>query len=139
MEWFPYKFNKYLYRAASWEWSSRSSPFVQVFGCWLSNHVIVSSWEENNYSSLTVNCYYLVYRDEKIHKMTINFTHNGQKLPFWVKIVIIFKICSALETVVFFSAWDKSRDSSANSQKLEQMEWFSRCHYILWRPTGPSP
>ena len=34
-------------------------------------------------------------------------------------------IYSALATVILFSAWDKSHDLSANSQKFEQMEWTS--------------
>ena len=54
-----------------------------------------------------------VVKAKQIHKTTIIFTRNGQKLP-------LLWICSALETVVFFSA--KSHDSSANSQELEQME-----------------
>ena len=60
-------------------------------------------------------------KPEQIHKITIIFTQSGQKLSFWVKIVVIFKISSALATVTLFSAWDKSRDLSANSQQLEQM------------------
>ena len=64
----------------------------------------------------------VVANDEQIHKMTIIFTQNGQKLSFWVKIVVIFRMCSALTTVIFFSAWDKSHDSSAYRSKLEQIE-----------------
>ena len=55
--------------------------------------------------------------------MTIIFTKNGNFWPFWVKIIVISWISSASNSVIFFSAWDKSRDSSANNQKLEQMEW----------------
>ena len=46
-----------------------------------------------------------VVKDEQIHKMTTIFTQNGN-----------FEF-------ILFSASDKSRDSSANSSKLEQMEW----------------
>ena len=38
---------------------------------------------------------------------------------------MILLICSALQTVILSLAGDKSRDSSANSSKLEQMEWTS--------------
>ena len=44
------------------------------------------------------------------HRMKIIFNQNGQKLSFWVKFVVILKICSALAAVIFFSAWDKSCD-----------------------------
>ena len=37
--------------------------------------------------------------------------------------IVILWICQALTTVIFFPGWDKSRDSSVNSSKLEQMEW----------------
>ena len=63
-----------------------------------------------------------VVKAEQTHKMTIIFNQNGQKLSFRVKIVILW-ICSALTTVIFFSALDNLRDSSANGSKLEQMEW----------------
>ena len=43
--------------------------------------------------------------------------------PFWVRIIVILWICSAMKTVIFFSSWDKSHDSSANSSKFEQMQW----------------
>ena len=58
---------------------------------------------------------------EQIHKMTTIFTHNGPRLLFWVKIVVILSTCSALQAVPSFSGWGKSRDSTANSQKLEDM------------------
>ena len=40
---------------------------------------------------------------------------------FRVKIVVILLICSALQEVISFSSWDKSRDPRANSPKLEDM------------------
>ena len=57
---------------------------------------------------------------QQIHKMTTIFTQNINLGPFWVKIVILW-ICSALQAVLSFSAWEKSRDSTPNSQKLEDM------------------
>ena len=48
-------------------------------------------------------------------------TQIGPWLTFWVKIVVILWICSALQAVLSFSAWEKSRDSTPNSQKLEDM------------------
>ena len=41
---------------------------------------------------------------------------------------VVLWICSTL-LCIFFSAWDKSRDSSAKSSKLEQMEWVG---LIIW-------
>ena len=38
-----------------------------------------------------------------------------------MKIVVILGIYSALQAVISFSAGDKSRDSGANSQKVEDM------------------
>ena len=58
---------------------------------------------------------------EQIHKMTIIFTQNGHKFSFSVKIVVKLRICSALQAVLSFSAQEKSRDSTQNSQKLEDM------------------
>ena len=51
-----------------------------------------------------------------------NYVHSN-----WSKVAILsgnsFLICSAVATVIFFKAWDKSRDSSANRQKLKHMKW----------------
>ena len=52
---------------------------------------------------------------EQIHKLTTIFTQNGHRLSLWLK------ICSALQAVLSFSAWKKSRDSTHNSQKPEDM------------------
>ena len=49
--------------------------------------------------------------------MTPIFTQNDNQGPFWVKIVVILWICSALQAVLSLSAWEKSRDSTRNSQK----------------------
>ena len=57
----------------------------------------------------------------QIHKMTTIFTQNDNLGPFWVKIVVILWICSDLQAVLSFSAWEKSRDSARNRQKLEDM------------------
>ena len=53
---------------------------------------------------------------EQVSKMTTIFTQNGPRLSFWVKMVIILWICSALQAVISFSAWKKSRDSTRYSQ-----------------------
>ena len=55
---------------------------------------------------------------EQIHKVTTIFTQNGPSLLFWVKIVVISWICSALQAVL---SWEKSRDPTPKSQKLEHM------------------
>ena len=53
--------------------------------------------------------------------MTIIFTQKGLRLSFSVKIVLILWIYSALQAVVSFWGWNKSRDPTANSQKLKYM------------------
>ena len=58
---------------------------------------------------------------EQIHKTTTISTQNGRRLSFWVKIVVILWICSALQAVLCFSAWEKSRESFHNSNKLPQI------------------
>ena len=58
---------------------------------------------------------------KQIYKMTIIFTQNVNLGPFWVKIDVILWIYSALQAVFSFSAWEKSRDSTPKSQKLEEM------------------
>ena len=60
-------------------------------------------------------------KSEKIHKMTTTFTQNDNLGPFWVKLVVILWICSALLADLSFLAWEKSRDSTPNSQRLEYM------------------
>ena len=65
---------------------------------------------------------------EQIHKMTTIFIQNGNLGPFWVKIVVILWIRSALQAVLSFSAWEKSSDSTPNSPKLEDM--YST--YMFW-------
>ena len=63
-------------------------------------------------------------KSEKIHKMTTTFTQNDNLGPFWVKLVVILWICSALLADLSFLAWEKSRDSTPNSQKLEYMRYL---------------
>ena len=58
---------------------------------------------------------------DQIHKMTTIFPQNGPKFLFWVKIVVILWIWSVLQAVIYFSAWEKSHDSTPNSPKLEDM------------------
>ena len=53
---------------------------------------------------------------EQIYKMTTIITLNGPRLSFWVKMVVILWICSALQAALSFSAWEKPHDSSGNSQ-----------------------
>ena len=48
-------------------------------------------------------------KPEQIHKMTTIFTQNDNLN------------CSGLQAVISFSAWEKSRDSTPNSQILEDM------------------
>ena len=55
---------------------------------------------------------------EQFHKMATFLTQNGNRMLLWVKTVVILWVCSALEAVLSLSAWEKSRDSTPNSQKL---------------------
>ena len=61
------------------------------------------------------------WKAEQIHKMTTIFTQKDNLGPFWVKIVVSLWICSGLQAVLSFSAWEKSQDSTPNSPKLEHM------------------
>jgi hypothetical protein len=45
-----------------------------------------------------------VCKAEQIHKMTTIFTQKDKLGPFWVKIVVILRICSALQAILSFSA-----------------------------------
>ena len=60
-------------------------------------------------------------KDEQTHKMTTIFNQSGPRLSFWVKMIVTLWICAALQAVLSFSAWEKSRDSTRNSQKPEDM------------------
>ena len=59
---------------------------------------------------------------EQINKMTTIFIQNDNLGPFCVKIIVNLWICSALQAVFSFSACEKSRDSTSNSQKLEDIK-----------------
>ena len=83
----------------------RWSTCLLVFGSWLLDHMI-----------------YLKLRKEELCAKLSKFTiWHSKWLLFWVKIVVILWIWSALQAVISFSAWDKTCDSTANSQKLEDM------------------
>ena len=84
----------------------RCSTCPLVFGCWELSHLIFLMQREKK------NCL-------QIHKMTNDFTLNDNLGLFWVKIVVILWICSALQAVLSFSAWEKSRDSTRNRPNLE--------------------
>ena len=93
---------------------------IMVVNICLSRPQLTIGWSDLSQAEKKITA----VKDEQIHKMTIIFLQNGQKLSFWVNVVVILWICSSLTTVIFFSAWDKSRDSSANSSELEQVEWI---------------
>ena len=73
---------------------------VVQFTMWL-----ISSWEENK-------CCYKLSKCTKWHL----FQKQWSKLSFWVKIVVILSVAQLVTTVVFFSAWDKSRVKWNNSR-----------------------
>ena len=63
--------------------SSKSCPTsVLIFGCWLMNHVNISSWDKNNSCSKLTNSQNDNYFDTKWWFF--------QTWPFWVKIVNLF-------------------------------------------------
>ena len=91
-------------RAAIISWFFFLSGIASIY-CWQLDHVI-----------------YLVLRKKellanlcKFNKMTTIFTQNDNLRPFWVKIIVILWICSAWQTIISFSAWDKSFDPTAKS------------------------
>ena len=43
---------------------------------------------------------------KQIHKMTTIFTQNDNLGQFWVKAAVILWICSSLQAVLSFSAWE---------------------------------
>ena len=89
----------------------RCSTCLLVFFCWELSHVIFLKLRKKE----------LLAKLKKFTKWQTICTQNGPRLSFWVKIVVVLWICSALQAVVSFSAWEKSRDSTPNSKKLEHM------------------
>ena len=61
---------------------------------------------------------------EQIKKMTTISTQSGPRLLFWA---VILWVCSDLQAVFSFSAWEKSRDSTPYSKKsrghVEHLYW----------------
>ena len=53
---------------------------------------------------------------ENLHKIEIIFTQNDNLGPFWDKIIVILWVYSALQAVLSFSAWEKSRDSTPKTR-----------------------
>ena len=52
---------------------------------------------------------------KQILKMTTIYNQNGPRLSFWVNTVIILWICTASQTVISFSAWDKLQQPTAQN------------------------
>ena len=70
-----------------------SSSFLAV-GSWVT--WFFSSWKRQN-----------CLRSRPNSQNDIFFTQNDNLGPFWVKLVVILWICSALQAVLSFSAWEK--------------------------------
>ena len=70
---------------------------------------------------------------EQIHKMTTIFIQNGNLGPFLVKIVVILWICSALQAVFSFSAWDKSSGPTSRGH-VDHLSWSSGKKYKAPQP-----
>ena len=64
---------------------------------------------------------FLKLRKKELLAKLSKFTQNDNLGPFLVKIVVILWILSALQAVLSYSAWENSRESTPNSQKLEDM------------------
>ena len=60
-------------------------------------------------------------KGEQIHNITTIFAQNGPRLSFWMKKNVILWVFSPLQAVLSFSVWEKSRDSTPNSHKQEDM------------------
>ena len=87
--------------------------FGPHFLCWISWVVsfttwLISRWEVNKYCYMLIKC-------TKWHL----FHSKWQKLSFWVKIAVILSVAQLVTTVIFFSAWDKSRVKWDNSPILK--------------------
>ena len=83
---------------------TNNRDWFSAVGSWITWSI--SSWEKNN-------CRYKLSNWQND-----NYFHlKWQVWAFWVKIVVILCSCSACNNSYFVSAWDKSRDSWANSQK----------------------
>ena len=89
------------------------------------NFVSCFSCHSYSHSDIT-NVYLLIlYQSYKINKI---------QCPSLT--VVKPDICSTLAIVIFFSAWDKSRDLTANSQMLEQMQTTIVCSELQSYPSG---
>ena len=73
------------------------------------------------------------------------FSHRMVRKIFWLKIIVILWVFSALETVTSCSGWDKSRDLSAKSKlatwtDVEHPRWLyviSNGFKVIWNHIGP--
>ena len=92
-------------------WTKTQVFCVEFLGVVPFNTWLISSCEVNK----------CCYKLNKCTKWPL-FHSKWSKLSFWVKIVVIFSVAQLVATVIFFSAWDKSRvkwDNSRNStQKM---------------------
>ena len=89
----------------------RCSTCVLVFACWEFNHLIFLKLRKKE----------LLADLRKFTKWQI-FPVKMVLVDFWLKIVVILRICSALKAVFSISAWEKSQDSTRNSPKLVDSE-----------------
>ena len=80
-----------------------------VFGCCKLSYLIFLKLRKKERTA---------FKADQIRKMTTIFTQNGPSLSLWVKMVVILWICSALQAVLSFSAWERSRDSTRNGYAL---------------------
>ena len=80
---------------------------VGPFNTWL-----ISSWEENK----------CCYKLSKCTKWQL-FHSKLSKLSFRVIIVVILSVAQLVTTIIFFSAWDKSRFKWYNSWNSTEKMW----------------
>ena len=114
--WFPYKppVNPCKHLQCNWHDIYWCSTLTLVFGCWELGHRIFIMMRTKKLATKLIHkmttkylfCYYC--SGSIFYEFVFIFTQSGPRLWFWVKILVIFWICSALKAVLSFSAWEKS-------------------------------
>ena len=106
-----FQLNSFWKKVIQGDYCLRCSTCFLVLGFWELNHVTFTKLRKKE----------LLAKLCKFTKWQLFFTQNENLGLFWVKIVVILWIWSTLHAVLSFSEWEKSRDSTPNSQKLEDM------------------
>ena len=70
-------------------------------------------------------------KPEQIHKKTNITTQHCSRLSFWVKRIVIFRTCPALQPVLSFSAWDKTTWLNSQQPKTIIHDLEDLCENLL--------